>query len=169
MRDPSKGLAALRKGRWSTQDTYYFITICLTKGQRGLNSNEVFNSTLHILTSAETGLCKTVHAFVHMPDHIHLLIELNTETSLQDFVRLYKGRMSPTLRSHGLSWQKGYFDRRLRANDSVGSVLRYMLMNPYRKNLLTEKDEWPYWFCTNEAEAWISIAQEKNVPLPEWM
>jgi hypothetical protein len=44
-----------------------------------------------------------------------------------------------------------------------------MLMNPYRKNLLTEKDEWPYWFCTNEAEAWISIAQEKNVPLPEWM
>ena len=104
-----------------------------------------------------------------MPDPIHILIELNSETKLQDVMRLYKGRMSPTLRKHQLNWEDGYHDRRLRPNDSVGSVLRYMLLNPYRKGLLDANDLWAFWYCSKETEAWISIAQEKNVPLPEWM
>ena len=70
--------------------------------------------------------------------------------------------MSPTLRKHQLNWEDGYFDRRLRPNDSVGSVLRYMLLNPYRKHLQSADREWPFWYCNEEAKPWISIAEEKN-------
>ena len=169
MRDPFKGHAALRKGRWSAQDTLYFITICLIPGQTGLDSHGQFESSLKILKALEEDTCNEVHALVHMPNHIHVLIELGNQTQLAEVIRLYKGRMSPRLRTHQLSWQGGYHDRRLRPNDSVGSVLRYMILNPYRKELLEAHEEWPYWYCTEEAKTWISIAEEKNVPLPEWI
>ena len=136
MRDPSKGHAALRKGRWSARDTLYFITICLKNGQSGLDSLELFEKTLTVLKTLENDSLKTLHGIVQMPDHIHMLIESNSRSNLPDLVRLYKGRMTPALRNHSLGWQSGYFDRRLRPNDSVGAVLRYMLMNPYRKKIL---------------------------------
>ncbi|MDG2168079.1 MAG: transposase [Opitutales bacterium] len=145
MRDPLKGHAALRVGRWSTTDTFYFITICLKPVQVGLNTDELFDNSVGTLKALEGDSCKAVHGVVHMPDHIHLLIELNTETSLHDFVRLYKSRMTPVLGKTDLRWQKGYHDRRLRSNDSVGSVLRYMLMNPYGKGLLGAIHVWPFW------------------------
>ena len=104
-----------------------------------------------------------------MPDHVHLLVELNTETSLQGLVRLYKGRMAPELRKNKLNWEDSFFDRRLRPEDSVGSVLRYILMNPYRKGLIIPESEWPYSFFSKEAKTWISIAKEKNVPMPNWL
>ncbi len=107
MRDPLKGHAALRKGRWSAQDTLYFITVCLKPKQVGLDSNELFDTGTKILTALESNSCKAVHALVHMPDHIHLLVELGHETSLQDLVRLYKGRMSPELRKFGLKLAEG--------------------------------------------------------------
>lgn len=169
MRDPSKGHAALRKGRWSAHDTMYFLTICLRTGQLGLDSKKLFETSLKILKTLEEDSCKALHGIVHMPDHVHMLVELNTETNLQAIVRLYKGRMTPGLRKCELSWESGYFDRRLRPEDSVGAVLRYMLMNPYRKSLITTDSEWPYSCSTKEAKSWMSIAGEKNVPLPEWL
>ena len=87
MRDPSKGHAALRKDRWSAQDTMYFLTCCLRSGQSGLDSKDPFQSSISILKSLESKSLKTVHGIVHMPDHIHILIELNTETKLQDVMR----------------------------------------------------------------------------------
>jgi REP element-mobilizing transposase RayT len=169
MRNPSKGHAALRKGRWSAGDTMYFITICLRPEQSGFDRQELFEKSLTTLKTLEGESCKVIHGIVHMPDHIHMLIELNTETSLQELVRLYKGRMTPALRRHGLNWQSGFHDRRIRPDDSVGAVLRYMLMNPYRKGLLDTNDVWQPLYCTKEAETWISIAEEKNVPLPKWI
>ncbi len=169
MRDPSKGHAALRKGRWSAPNTLYFLTICLNTGQSGLDSNGLFEASLTHLKMLEKEKCRAIHGIVHMPDHVHLLVELNTETNLQDLVRLYKGRMTPGLRKNKLNWESGYFDRRLRPEDSVGSVLRYMLMNPFRKGLIIPDNEWPYSYFTEEAKTWISIAGEKKVPMLEWL
>ena len=169
MRDPSKGHAALRKGRWSAPDTIYFLTICLKTGQSGLDSKSLFDSSLAHLKTLENDKCRAIHGIVHMPDHVHLLVELNTETKLQELVRLYKGRMTPSLRKNQLNWESGYFDRRLRPKDSVGTVLRYMLMNPYRQNLLKPDSEWPYSYSSDEAKSLISIAGEKNIPMPEWL
>jgi putative transposase len=169
MRDPSKGHAALRKRRWSARDTMYFLTICLRSGQTGLDTKELFETSLTILRTLEKDSIKTLQCLVHMPDHIHILIESNSDSNLPDIVRLYKGRMTPYMRKSGLNWEAGYFDRRLRAEDSVGAVMRYMLMNPYRKHLINDKCGWPFWYCTKQAETWIGIAEEKNLPEPEWL
>lgn len=169
MRDPSKGHSALRKGRWSTQDTLYFITICLRSEQAGLDSVELFESSMKILNALECESCKALHGIVHMPNHIHLLVELNNTVSLQELVRLYKGRMTPEMRKHRLNWQNSYHDRRLRPEDSAGAILRYMLMNPYRKGLSCNDEDWPYWHTTNEAKTWMNMANEENLPIPEWL
>jgi putative transposase len=169
MRDPAKGHAALRKGRWSALNSTYFLTICLRKGQSGLDSKELFEASLTILKSLENGICKVIHGIVHMPDHIHLLIQLSAENELSHVVRLHKGRMTPNLRIRGLNWQGGYYDRRIRPQDSIGRVLRYMLLNPYRKNLITALEEWPFCYSTELAKSWISLAMHENIPEPEWL
>ena len=167
MKNPFKGHAALRKGRISAAGLFYFVTICLVKNGNGLDSTDLFEVSLAtLLEKEEDGKIELV-AVVHMPDHLHLLFRLESDLSLGDFIRLYKGKMTPLLRRNGLKWQRGYYDRWLREPDPIGVVLRYMLMNPYRKNLLAGNETWPFWFCTKEAKKWMSL--DKDVPYPEWL
>ena len=112
---------------------------------------------------------KEVHGLALMPDHLHFLVELGAQRKLQDIVRLFKGRMTPVLRPVGLHWQQGFYDRRLRQNDSIGTVLRYMKLNPYRKLLLPMEEVWPFWYCSENAAKWMSDLGEDEAPLPEWL
>jgi len=170
MRNPQKGYSALRKGRSSQAGAAYFLTVCLAKGDKGLDSARVFPACQSVLARIEIESASRCHGFVLMPDHIHLLIELNeTESSLPAVIRLFKGRMSPTLRRLGMSWQRGYFDRRLREDDSIGVVLRYMLINPYRKRLVDLGDEWPFWKCSDIARVWLDDEDGRDQPMPEWL
>ena len=167
MRSLSKGHAALRKGRISATGLSYFVTICLLKDQKGLDSTDFFEGSLATLLTIEADGKLELIALVHMPDHLHLLFCLESDHSLSDSIRLYKGKMAPLLRKNGLKWQRGYFDRWLRETDSIGVVLQYMLMNPYRKTLIPKEQRWPYWFCTKEAKKWMSL--DEDVPYPEWL
>jgi|TARA_B110000037_G_C16903874_1_gene417314 putative transposase len=169
MRDPAKGLSSLRKGRRSGCDCVYFLTICLKQGSFDLDTSFALDACLKVLKDPENVGVAETHGFVLMPDHAHLLISLQNGNQLQDMVRVFKGRMSPVLRKLGLGWQRGYYDRLLRESDSVGIVLRYMQMNPYRKSLVKTDEHWPYWFCSEKARVWMDNDLENDVPLPEWL
>jgi len=104
-----------------------------------------------------------------MPDHLHLLIRLLDKTKLEDFAKSFKGRLSPVLRNLGINWQKGYYDRLIRDQDPVDVVVRYMLMNPYRKGLLRTDEKWPYWYCSDQAKVWIDDLEGIDRPIPEWL
>lgn len=125
-------------------DCVYFLTPCLENGQRGLDNPALFDASVKLLQGIEKTASIEMLALVHMPGHLHLLIRLSQESSLPNLVRIFKGRMSPTLRKSNLRWQRSYHDRRLRKSDPIDVVLRYMLMNPYRKGLLDPRNDWPY-------------------------
>ncbi len=44
----------------------------------------------------------------------------------------------------GVVWQDGFFDHRLRGNESYEEKAHYIRMNPVRAGLVTEPREWPY-------------------------
>lgn len=44
----------------------------------------------------------------------------------------------------GIRWQDGFFDHRLRGNESFEEKARYMRMNPVRAGLATQPEGWPY-------------------------
>jgi len=106
---------------------------------------------------------------VTMPDHIHLLVALSDSIELADAVRLFKGRTSPCLRKTSLSWQKAYFDHRLRSDEDVFPVFLYVFLNPYRAGLLSRSQHWPGYYCCEEDWAWFGAMTNKAAPMPEWL
>ncbi len=106
---------------------------------------------------------------VVMPDHIHLLVSLGDTAELTGAVRLFKGRLAPVLRRSALSWQKAYFDHRLRPDEDVLPLFLYIFLNPYRARLLDGTERWPGYYCCEEDWKWFEPLTNASVPFPEWL
>ena len=81
------------------------------------------------------GLRYLLHAFVVMPDHVHLVF--SPTASLEQAVGLIKGGFSFAVKKQyrGPVWQAGYYAHRvLDAADYLGQV-EYVACNPERKRL----------------------------------
>ena len=82
-----------------------------------------------------------------MPDDLHALVEgMNVSSDFQKYIRMYKQRTSfAWKRRTGLKlWQRGYFDRVLRADEDTFAVAGYILQNPVRASLCQTAEEYPY-------------------------
>ena len=88
-----------------------------------------------------------VIAYCFMPDHLHALVEGTTETAdFREFVRIFKQRSSFHLkRATGIElWQRGYFERVLRAEEDTFAVATYLLGNPVRAGMVTSPADYPF-------------------------
>jgi len=47
-------------------------------------------------------------------------------------------------RRHGIVWQRGFFDHRLRDSSAWQAKTMYVRLNPVRAGLCKEPDQWPY-------------------------
>ena len=83
-----------------------------------------------------------LHAFVAMPDHIHLIVT-PTET-LERTMSLIKGGFSYRLASKGPVWQRGYTDHRLLDRGDYQVRLGYLIENPVKAGLVASAEEYPY-------------------------
>lgn len=92
------------------------------------------------------GLC-SVHAWVLMPNHVHLLIA--PRTSMRLITKAIKG---PTARRANLIlgrtgqhfWQDESFDHWIRTGAEFEKVKRYIEQNPVRAGLATASAQWPW-------------------------
>jgi putative transposase len=88
----------------------------------------------------------SLHAFVLVPDHFHVLI--TPETSLERAVQCIKGgfshRAKAELGSNMEIWQKGFSDPRIRDAADYDLHVAYMRGNPVRKRLCQSPDTYPY-------------------------
>ena len=125
----------------------YFLTICTRERQ------EVFvDATL--VTPIVTRLLDTaashefaVIVYCMMPDHAHVLLEALTDAAdLCQCVRIFKQTTSfDWKRERGARlWQRGYFDRVLRADEDTSSVARYILENPVRAGLVKDPRDYAH-------------------------
>jgi len=163
------GHGALRRGRSSDSGAEYFLTCCTAERQSGLESALVTDRILAIaLSLAEEGrwLLRTA---VVMTDHVHLFVVLGERETLSGALRLFKGRASPILRAANLSWQRGYFDHRLREDEDRLPIFLYIYLNPYRADLLKRDQQWPGFYCAPRDWAWFSLLTEEECPLPAWL
>ncbi|MDI1320394.1 MAG: transposase [bacterium] len=111
----------------------------------------------------------TLRTGVAMPDHVHLLVEVSSLPGLAGVVRLFKGRLAPTLRKAGLKWQPAYFDHRRRPDEDRLPVFLYIYLNPYRAKLHSEKQTWPGYFCSQGDWRWFGPLTSQSCPIPEWL
>ena len=130
---------------WVASGSLYFITI--NAAVRGSSALTEPPSTAEALLDSA--------AFYHhnnlwfarlillMPDHLHALLAVPVDTSIQTTVGNWKRYAARSLK---LNWQRDFFDHRLRSDESWQLKATYIRENPVRKGLVASPDDWPWVF-----------------------
>ena len=79
--------------------------------------------------------------FLLMPDHLHALLSFPIEPGMSQTIRAWKAYHA---RVHGLVWQDGYFDHRLRNEAEIDAKAHYIRANPVVKGLCATPQDWPH-------------------------
>jgi putative transposase len=126
----------------------FFVTSKTQGGRALLQSERMATLFIDVLRSYVTGGRFTIHDFVVMPDHFHLLITLDASLSIERAVQLIKGSFSFRAKrelgiTHGI-WQRGFSDERVRDRKSFLAHRTYIGQNPVERGLANSADEYPY-------------------------
>ena len=84
-----------------------------------------------------------LHAFVAMPDHIHLLLTPQ-EITLERAIGLIKGGFSHKIGSKVPVWQRGFTDHRIRNGEEFETRREYIHQNPVRSRLVAQAELYTY-------------------------
>jgi len=129
-----------RPQRTTTSGTSFVIAI--THNRRRLfqvdTTAKLFLETLQRYRAQ--GLYK-LHAFVIMPDHIHLLL---TTEDLPKAIKHIRGGFSHGLASKQEVWQPGYTGRQILSEKDHLDARDYILQNPVRVHLVANAQDFPY-------------------------
>jgi len=127
----------------SSQPGTFFVTSA-TYNRRRLfqvaSNAELFIATLQEYRHA--GHYK-LHAFVVMPDHVHLLLTPQAIT-LERAVGLIKGGFSHRMESKFPIWQRGFTDHRIRDREEFETRREYIHLNPVRARMVDGAELYAY-------------------------
>ena len=127
---------------WVDEKDKWFVTICCQP--RGLNqlanpvTAAVYRGALAFYEAR--GLIRPTVS-VLMPDHLHVVAQFDHRKGMARAVADLKQHLA---RHAGVSWQKGFFDHRLRGEHEVAEKCRYVRNNPVRAGLCAAPSDWPF-------------------------
>ena len=89
-----------------------------------------------------------IHEFVIMPDHIHLMLTVNRDTSIERAVQWIKGgfsfRAGKELGFHASFWQKGFSEVRVSDEATYDRSKTYIRSNPVKAGLVASPEDFPF-------------------------
>jgi putative transposase len=85
---PARGYEALRRHRYSSPGSSYFVTCCTQGRRKGLNTGAIAQAIAAEITACEMASHSRLHGLVIMPDHVHLLLQLGSTLTLGQLVAL---------------------------------------------------------------------------------
>lgn len=128
----------------------YFITFPTFRRTRLFVVEDYAKLFLKTLYSYNRQGAFFLHAFVLMPEHVHLLITPAPDKTLERVVQLIKGGYS---HDFGLNfgkkkeiWQRGFTDHRIRNPQDFALHHGYIHQNPVKRGLVESSAE--YKFCS---------------------
>jgi REP-associated tyrosine transposase len=125
----------------------YFVTTKCWQGRSLFQVPEVAEILLNTLFCYRDSGAYLLHEFVIMPDHLHLMLTPNSESSLEKAVQLIKGGSSHRIhKERGKKteiWQVGFHDWTIRDLDDWKAKANYIYMNPVKARLCERAEEWP--------------------------
>lgn len=94
------------------------------------------------------GLRYQLCAWVVMPNHVHVMAELNPDQLLPEVLHSWKSFTSKEankkLGRSGQFWQEEYFDRYIRNTRHYECAIRYIHENPVKAGLVARPEDWPF-------------------------
>lgn len=127
---------------WVKSGALFFVTVCAA--HRGANTLARDHTSPALLASAahyHNSAVWWLRLLVLMPDHLHALLALPVGRKLGGTITAWKSYQTKQL---GVTWQPGFFDHRIRSNESLEEKARYIRLNPVRAGLVTATEDWPY-------------------------
>jgi putative transposase len=139
----------------------FFATTKTSMSMRLLQSERNAGLLIDVLRSLVAEHRFKLHDFVIMPDHIHLLIEVGRDMTVEKAMQLIKGRFSHRL-SHefgykGEVWQRGFTEVQVLNKQNFEAHRVYIAANPVKAGLASTAEEYPFCFC--------SLARKKMDPV----
>jgi putative transposase len=143
------GHRALRCGRCSLPGAIYHITTATCERTPLFRDFQRACAAAASIASRESLGDSRLLAWVLMPDHVHLLLQLGTHGNLSSLVGGIKARSGKATQRAAARrfrvWAKGYHDRALRREDELQTVARYIIANPVRAGLVQRCGDYPFW------------------------
>jgi len=127
------------------QELRTFFTTAVTANRRRLFQLQSNAELLLNLCNEDRAKSRyQLHAFVIMPDHIHLLITPAPDISIEKAMQFVKGGFSFRLKSKRDVWQSGFTKRRIEDARDYENHVNYIHENPVRAKLCARSEDFLY-------------------------
>ncbi|MFP5250490.1 MAG: REP-associated tyrosine transposase, partial [Acidobacteriota bacterium] len=110
----------------------------------------------------------TVHDFIVMPDHVHILLTVPGDLSIEKAMQWIKGgfsyRANKELGFKGEIWQRGFSDVRVADEHSFRCHREYIKQNPVKAGLANAPEEYTHGsaYLKRQKQAAASQAEETS-------
>jgi REP element-mobilizing transposase RayT len=142
------GHLSLRRGRVSLENTVYLVTTVTDDRIRYFEDVDAARAAARCFEDAALLRDARMLAWVLMPDHAHLLVQLGLAGGLDGLVNRIKSasarQANRTLGRGGRLWAPAFHDHALRAEEDLQHVARYVVANPLRAGLVERVGDYPY-------------------------
>jgi putative transposase len=150
--------AMARPGRKSSSENIlnpartFFTTTKTSMGRSLLQSERNAALLIDVLRSLVAERAFKLHDFVIMPDHLHLLLTVEDEMTVEKAMQLVKGRFSYRLGRElgfkGEVWQRGFSEVQVLGERNFEEHRAYIANNPVKAGLVDVPEKYPYCFKT---------------------
>jgi REP element-mobilizing transposase RayT len=133
--------------RWDQDNSIYFLTFCTFERKRYLHRQQIPEMIIDNIKFYSLRL-KELIAYTVMPDHIHLMVNVDKVKYLSDYLRDFKKRTSKEIKnalrvdmSH--IWQRGTMDHCIRVlpgNEDYINHLNHIFYNSVKHLGIIPKD-----------------------------
>jgi putative transposase len=128
----------------------FFVTTKTSMGRALLQSERNATLLIDVLRSYVAARKFRLHDFVVMPDHVHLLITVHADMTIERAMQFIKGGFSYRLREEfgysGEVWQRGFSEARVENRESFSQHREYIVQNPVKAGLVDSPEKFPYCF-----------------------
>jgi len=129
----------------------FFATTKTSQGLPLLQSERNATLMIAVLRSYVAAGEFRLHDSVIMPGHMHLLITVGADMTIEKAMQLSKGGFSYRLKKEcgylGEVWQRGFSEQRVENRQSLLQHREYISGNPVEAGLVDSSEKFPYCFA----------------------
>jgi putative transposase len=126
----------------------FFVTSRTYAGKQLFQAERMAELFIDVLRGYTLAAKFKVREFVVMRNHVHLLITVGGDMSIERAVQMIKGgfsyRAKKGLAFSGEVWQRGFSDVRVKDAERYLAHRSYIYDNPVKTGLVGRADEYPY-------------------------
>lgn len=167
---PSDKPVRARIRRAYVEDGLYFITT-VAHQRRPLFTPPDIERLRTTLRQVKTNHPFTMHAYVFLPDHLHLLLRVGAKTDISKIMHSLKRNATVAYKAaHGIEgifslWQRGFWDHVIRNERDFKNHLDYIHYNPVKHGIVAHPEEYPHSsYREYVRRGWYEIGWGHNVP-----